>query len=93
MLSGQIADAMVREINEIGAGPVTGKPLSLAIQTGDNCNNSRLNEVRWNIRLLNGANIRVDSGNLGNFEGVADGNSAYYDPAYYHPHGTPAGEA
>jgi metallophosphoesterase (TIGR03767 family) len=90
MLSGQIADSMVRRINQIGSGPVTGKPLSLAIQTGDNSDNSQLNEVRWNIQLLNGGQVRVDSGNLGRYEGVADGNSAYYDPAYWHPHGTPA---
>ncbi|MDQ4052630.1 MAG: TIGR03767 family metallophosphoesterase [Actinomycetota bacterium] len=90
MLSGQIADSMVREINAIGRGPVTGKPLSLAIQTGDNSDNSQLNEVRWNIQLLNGGTIRVDSGNLGTYEGVADGNTTYYDPAYWHPHGTPA---
>jgi len=93
MLSGQIADAMVREINDIGVGPVTGRQLDLAIQTGDNSDNSQLNEIRWNIQLLNGApSIRVDSGSLTKFEGVADGNAAYYDPAYYHPHGTPAGK-
>jgi metallophosphoesterase (TIGR03767 family) len=90
MLSGQIADSMVRQINRIRRGPVTGKPLSLAIQTGDNSDNSQLNEVRWNIQLLNGGQIRVDSGNLGRYEGVADGDNAYYDPAYWHPHGTPA---
>jgi metallophosphoesterase (TIGR03767 family) len=90
MLSGQIADAMVREINQIASGPVTGKPLALAIQTGDNSDNSQLNEVRWNVQLLDGGPVRVDSGNLNKYEGVADDNNAYYDPAYYHPHGTPA---
>ena len=88
-LSGQIADAMVREINQVGVGPVTGEPLTLAIQTGDNSDNSQLNEVDWNIRLLDGGQIRVDSGNLSTYEGVADGNNPYYDPAYWHPHGTP----
>ncbi len=93
MLSGQIADAMVREINDVGAGPVTGRTLDLAIQTGDNSDNSQLNEVRWNIQLLNGVtSIRVDSGSLSKFEGVADATPLYYDPAYYHPHGTPAGK-
>ena len=92
MLSGHIADAMVREINAIGAGPVTGKPLALAIQTGDNSDNSQFNEVRWNIGILNGGQVRVDSGSLLKYEGVADGNSAYYDPGYWHPHGTPAGK-
>ena len=40
VLTAQIAEAMVREINQIGAGPVTGKPLAFAIQTGDNSDNS-----------------------------------------------------
>jgi metallophosphoesterase (TIGR03767 family) len=93
MLSGQIADAMVREINAVGSGPVTGEPLALAIQTGDNSDNSQLNEIRWNIQLLNGGQVRVDSGSALAYEGVADGNGAYYDPAYWHPHGTPAGKA
>ena len=93
MLSGHIADAMVREINDIGAGPVTGRPLDLAIQTGDNSDNSQLNEVRWNIQILNGVNnVRIDSGGLGQYQGVADANPTYYDPAYYHPHGTPPGK-
>ena len=89
MLSGQIADAMVREINSIGVGPVTGAPLALSIQTGDNSDNSQQNEVDWNIRLLDGGSIRVDSGSLSRYEGVADDNNPYYDPAYWHPHGTP----
>ena len=93
MLSGHIADAMVREINAIGSGPVTGKPLALAIQTGDNSDNSQFNEVRWNISILNGGQVRVDSGSLLSYEGVADNNGAYYDPGYWHPHGTPAGKA
>jgi metallophosphoesterase (TIGR03767 family) len=92
MLTGHIADAMVREINAIGAGPVTGKPLALAIQTGDNSDNSQFNEVRWNIGVLNGGTVRVDSGALNKWEGVADDNKTYYDPGYWHPHGNPAGK-
>ena len=92
MLSGHIADAMVRQLNTIGSGPVTGKPLALAIQTGDNSDNSQFNEVRWNLGILNGGQVRVDSGSLLKFEGVADDNNAYYDPGYWHPHGTPAGK-
>jgi len=91
MLTGQVADAMVRAINRIGSGPVTGRPFALAIQTGDNSDNSQLNEVRWNIQVLNGGAMRVDSGNLGTWEGVADSTRATYDPAYWHPHGNPVG--
>lgn len=92
MLSGQIADAMVRQLNKVGAGPVTGKPLALAIQTGDNSDNSQLNEVRWNIDVLDGGEVRVDSGDLSRWEGVHDTDPTYYDPHYWHPDGAPPGK-
>ncbi|HWJ10293.1 MAG TPA: TIGR03767 family metallophosphoesterase, partial [Nocardioides sp.] len=92
MLTGQVADSMVRAINQIANGPVTGKPLALAIQTGDNSDNSQLNEVRWNIGVLNGGQVRVDSGNLNKWEGVADSTPLTYDTAYWHPHGNPVGK-
>lgn len=92
MLSGQIADAMVQQLNKIGRGPVTGKPLALAIQTGDNSDNSQRNEVRWNIDLLSGGTVRVDSGDRTRFEGVCDDDPTYYDRAYWHPHGPPPGK-
>ncbi|THV18003.1 TIGR03767 family metallophosphoesterase [Nocardioides caeni] len=92
MLTGQVADAMVRAINQIAVGPVTGKPFALAIQTGDNSDNSQLNEVRWNIGVLNGGQVRVDSGNPTRWEGVADSFAATYDAAYWHPDGNPAGK-
>jgi metallophosphoesterase (TIGR03767 family) len=92
MLSGHIADAMVRRLNRIATGPVTGRPLALAIQTGDNSDNSQYNEVRWNIDLLDGGRVRVDSGDLTRFEGVADDDPTWYDRAYWHPHGAPAGK-
>jgi metallophosphoesterase (TIGR03767 family) len=93
MLTAQIAEAMVREINQIGAGPVTGKPLAFAIQTGDNSDNSQYNEIRWNIDVLDGGELRPDSGDPTRFEGVMDGDPTYYDTHYWHPDGTPAGKA
>ncbi|MCX6401499.1 MAG: TIGR03767 family metallophosphoesterase [Propionibacteriales bacterium] len=92
MLTAQVADSMVRAINQIGAGPVTGKPFTLAIQTGDNSDNSQLNEIRWNIGVLNGGTVRPDSGNLTKYEGVADSTAATYDTAYWHPEGAPTGK-
>jgi metallophosphoesterase (TIGR03767 family) len=92
MLTGQVADAMVRQLNAIAGGPVTGKPLALAIQTGDNSDNSQLNEVRWNIDVLDGGPVRVDSGDLSRWEGVHDGDPVYYDPSYWHPDGAPPGQ-
>lgn len=92
MLSGQIADSMVRRINQIRTGPVTGRKLALAIQTGDNSDNSQFNEIRWNIDLLGGARLAVDSGDRGRYEGVCDSDPVHYDRAYWHPGGPPAGE-
>ncbi|WP_139982030.1 TIGR03767 family metallophosphoesterase [Nocardioides litoris] len=93
MLSAQVADAMVREVNRVGRGPVTGRRLALAIQTGDNSDNSQLNEVRWNIDLLDGGRVRPDSGDLRRFEGVADRDPLYYDRSYWHPDPPPPGRA
>ncbi|MCW2795228.1 TIGR03767 family metallophosphoesterase [Nocardioides sp.] len=89
IMSAHVAEAMVREINAIKFGPVTGSPLAFAIQTGDNSDNSQRNEIRWNIDLLDGKWVTPDSGNLTRYEGVADGNALYYDTHYWHPHGTP----
>ena len=92
VLTAHVAEAMVREINEVERGPVTGKQLAFAIQTGDNSDNSQYNEIRWNIDLLDGGRIRQDSGDLTRYEGVMDGDPDFYDPTFWHPHGTPAGK-
>lgn len=91
-MSAHVAEAMVRELNEIGSGPVTGVPLAFVIQTGDNSDNSQYNEIRWNIDILDGAEVRPDSGDLTRFEGVQDDNPDFYDTLFWHPHGTPAGQ-
>src|SRR5512139_804314 len=91
MLTTHIAEAMVRAVNRVGVGPVTGAPLALALQTGDNSDSSQLNETRWNIDLLDGSEVRPDSGDPTRFEGVADDDPTWYDTHYWHPEGTPVG--
>lgn len=92
MLTAQVAEAMVRRINAIGRGPVSGRRVGFAVQTGDNSDNAQYNEIRWNIRVLDGGPLTPNSGAPDRWEGVADGHAETYDVHYWHPHGTPRGK-
>jgi metallophosphoesterase (TIGR03767 family) len=87
MLTPHVAEAMVRALRKVRRGPVTRLPLSFSITTGDNVDNTQLNELRWQIDLLDGVAIRPDSGDLTKYEGVAD--QVAYDVRYWHPDGPP----
>jgi metallophosphoesterase (TIGR03767 family) len=87
MLTAQVADAMVQAVNAITAAPATGLPLAFMIETGDNSDNCQKNEIRWNIDILDGQQVRPDSGSYSRYEGVMDSNILYYDIHYWHPEG------
>jgi metallophosphoesterase (TIGR03767 family) len=83
LMSAHVSESMVQAVNELDGTPVLDLPVSFVIETGDNSDNSQLNEIRWNIDLLDGKPIRPDSGDFTKYQGVAFGK----DPNYWHPHG------
>lgn len=69
MLNTHAVAAMVRTINRLEAGPVTGSPLQLVVTTGDAIDNTQRNELTNFLALMEGAVVRPDSGAHG-YEGV-----------------------
>ena len=92
MLSPHVVEAMIQSLNAITSGPLSGHAIDAAIITGDTTDNAQLNEVSWYLALLDGLDIRPDSGNYESYEGVIDEGVENYDLRYWHPHGTPPGK-
>ena len=92
MLMPHFSDAMVRAIERVRVGPVTGRRFDFALCTGDNTDNAQLNETRWQIDVLDGTPVAQASGDPKRYEGVADQEPTTYDVHYWHPDGTPAGQ-
>ncbi len=92
MLSPHVVQAMVESLNSVEVGPLSGHPITAAIVTGDTTDNAQQNEVSWYLALLDGLEIRPDSGSFEKYEGVIDDEPDHYDTKYWHPHGTPAGK-
>jgi metallophosphoesterase (TIGR03767 family) len=87
-----LADAVVRGARRVGRGPVTGRAFEFTVCTGDNVDNTQLNETRWFVDLLDGRPLAPDSGDPARYEGVQDADPLTYDTHYWHPDGTPAGK-
>lgn len=84
-MTSQVTEAMVRQINAVGKGPVTGRPFDLAVSTGDSGDNHQLNELRRFVDLLNGrVEVRPNSGGP-SYEGVQDQAASPLFCQYWHP--------
>ena len=92
MLSPHVVEAMIQSLNKITQGPLSGHDINAAIITGDTTDNAQLNELNWYLALLDGLDLRPDSGDYQSYEGVIDDGADHYDTRYWHPHGTPGGE-
>ena len=86
-LSAQVLDSMVEQMRNTSS-PVTHDRLDLVMTTGDNSDNTQLNETRWMIDVMDGAAaVDPDSGvptacnpETGrHYEGVR-GDGEYYEP-------------
>jgi metallophosphoesterase (TIGR03767 family) len=69
MMNTRAVDAMVRTINRVDRGPLTGSPLQLVAMTGDGIDNTQRNELTNLLALMGGGFVRPDSGARG-YEGV-----------------------
>ena len=81
----QVAEAMVRAVRHAKSAPLSGAPVDFTIVTGDATDNCQLNELRAYIDLLDGGQVRPDSGDPERYEGVAA--PAVEDERYWHPDG------
>jgi metallophosphoesterase (TIGR03767 family) len=86
-LTPQVLDTMVEQVRNT-TSPVDGRRLDLVMTTGDNSDNTQLNEVRWLIDIMDGAReVDPNSGVEGTcdttpgglYDGVRGGRE-YYEP-------------
>jgi len=81
--------AMVRALNGIDRGPVAGAPIELAIMSGDGVDNAQSNELSSMAALLDGGEVRADSGGE-RYEGVQS--PGWPDDLFWKPDGAVKGE-
>jgi metallophosphoesterase (TIGR03767 family) len=81
--------AMVRALNAIGGAPITGNPIELAIVSGDAVDNAQWNELATFVQLLDGGQVRADSGGE-RYEGVQS--PGWPDDFFWKPDGAIKGD-
>jgi len=81
--------AMVRTLNAIVGAPITGNPIDLAIMSGDAVDNAQWNELATFMTLLDGGQVRADSGGE-RYEGVQS--PGWPDDFFWKPDGAVKGD-
>jgi metallophosphoesterase (TIGR03767 family) len=76
-------DATIRTLGEV-QGPASGRPLQLAVTTGDAIDNAQWNELQAFLALLEGGPVSPDSGGPG-YEGVQSPD--WPDDVFWRPDG------
>ncbi len=89
-LTAHAVDGMIRVINAVDAGPVSGGSLELVVTTGDAIDNAQWNELVAALALLEGGDVRLDSGAPG-YEGVQA--PWWPDDIFWQPDGSASGAA
>ncbi len=91
-LTAHVVDAMVRRLNGIAAGPLSGRAFDFAISTGDNADGRGTHELETLVTAFNGGTLRFDAAG-GPYVGIQDDSTdvpaAVYD-AFWHPEPAPA---
>lgn len=94
LLGVHAAEATVAMLNGLGASPLSGAPLQVAVTTGDNIDNAQLDELERYLALLSGGRVDQRTGGT-TYEGPQDGTdlrfwspdgkSDHYRRAYGYP--------
>ena len=84
-LTNQVAEAMVRKINNIKVGPKTKTKIGFVISTGDQGDSQQKNELQNFINLLDGRKVTPNPATPGEYIGVQDNLLTVNYPAFYHP--------
>ena len=88
-LNAHAIDAMVRTLNQISRGPLSGAPLELVAMTGDAVDNAQRNELGAVIALLEGGLVEPNSGGP-EYEGVQA--PSWPDDMFWKPDGAAPGK-
>ncbi|SDF89045.1 metallophosphoesterase, PPA1498 family [Lentzea fradiae] len=79
-LTAQGSTALVKRVNAVRNGPITGRPFDCLVTTGDNTDNHEMIELDWFFSVLNGGRITPNTGDS-RYEGVQNaGISSYWQP-------------